>query len=114
MRFKSRSDVALYVWDYFYISHVPHEGDEGAWAAVERATHRIRQSEQYLDAPTPMDVRVRHARRVRNSVRAARRQIEQLSVRPDRWVIDRLDDLEAMADAVIKELGHDASRCGLN
>src|SRR5262245_32615956 len=87
---KRRSDVVLYVWDYFYVSHAPAPGDEAAWAVIERATCRIRESETSLDPPAPADVRLRSARRIRSAARLARRQIERLSSEPERWVVDGL------------------------
>ncbi len=103
-----RDHLALYVWDYFYIANVPRPGDERTWAAVEGATNRIRESQIYLDPPHPADVRVRHARRVRNSARAALRSIAQLSVAPERWVIDGLVALERWTEALTEELRDDA------
>ena len=104
MQSNDRSHVALYVWDYFFISNYPCKGDEKPWSAIERATTRIRESEIHLDPPTPPDVRVRHARRVRSGARAALRNIERLSVQPEPWVIDRLVELEAFTHELIKEL----------
>ena len=104
MHSNHRSDVALYVWDYFFIANYPCKGDEKPWAAIERATMRIRESEIYLDPPTPPDLRVRHARRVRSAARAALRNIEQLSVRPAQWVVDRLVELEVSGHELIQEL----------
>jgi hypothetical protein len=104
MQAKDRTHIALYVWDYFFISHYPATGDEEPWSAIERATLRIRESEIYLDPPRPPDVRVRHARRVRSAARTALRNIERLSSRPERWVIDRLVELEAHSDQLLKEL----------
>ena len=71
---------------------------------IERATCRIRESEPYLEAPLAPDVRTRNARRVRNAVRVALRQIERLSVKPEQWVIDRLGELEALTDDLIETL----------
>lgn len=104
MQASDRSDIALYVWDYFYISHYPAQGDEGPWAAIERATIRIQQSVAYLDPPRPLDVRVQHARRVRNAARTALRNIERLSTRPEQWVVDRLVELEAHSGQLLQEL----------
>jgi hypothetical protein len=100
-RLKTRFEVALYVWDYFYLSQRPAPGDETAWAVIERATWRIRESELYLDPSKPSDVRLRSARRVRNAVRTAMRHIKLLSVVPDQWVLDGLAALEAHADNAI-------------
>ena len=104
MHSKDRSHIALYVWDYFFISNYPSKGDEKPWSAIERATTRIRESEMHLDPPTPPDLRVRHARRVRNAARAALRNIECLSVQPEQWVVDRLVELESFSNDLIKEL----------
>jgi hypothetical protein len=99
-----QSHVALYVWDYFFISNYPSKGDEKPWSAIERATTRMRESEPYLDTKTPPDLRVRHARRVRNSARAALRNIKCLSVLPEQWVIDGIAELEAFSHELIQDL----------
>jgi len=101
MRAHTRSHLVLYLWDYFYVSHAPRPGDEKAWVAIERATCRIRDAEIYLDKPTPVDVRLRNARRMRNAVRLATRNIERLSAMPERWVIDGLAELEALTTELI-------------
>jgi hypothetical protein len=98
---KTRFEVALYVWDYFYLSQRPASGDEAAWAVIERATCRIRESEIYLGPSTPSHVRLRSARRVRNAVRTAMRHIKLLSVEPEQWVLDGLVTLESLADEAI-------------
>jgi hypothetical protein len=100
----TRSDVALYVWDYFYVRHVPAAGDEVVWAVIERATCRILESEPSLRPPMPPDVRLRSARRVRSAARLARRKIELLSSEPERWVVDGLVELETHADDIIRTL----------
>jgi hypothetical protein len=109
MRANWRSDVVLYVWDYFYVSKRPEQGDEKAWGVIERATCRIRECEVYLDAPTPADVRIRNARRMRTAVRVALRNIERLSSAPERWVIDRLVDLDRLTTEVIESLRDSAA-----
>ncbi|MBA3396360.1 MAG: hypothetical protein H0T89_27265 [Deltaproteobacteria bacterium] len=114
MKLKNRSEVALYVWDYFYCSNFPPRGDEKVWAAIERATCRIRESEPYLDPPTPPDVRIRNARRVRNASRVARRQIERLSIQPERWVIERLAELETLTDKLMQTLSDPARQLVLD
>jgi hypothetical protein len=98
---KTRSEIALYVWDYFYLSQQPALGDEVAWTVIERATWRILESETCLELSTPSDVRLRSARRVRNAVRAAMRHIKLLSVEPEQWVLDGLAALESLADDAI-------------
>jgi hypothetical protein len=108
MQARERSHIALYVWDYFFISNYPAQGDDQAWSMIERATQRIRESEMYLDPPTPPDVRVRHARRVRSAARTALRNIECLASRPEQWVIDRLVELEAHSDQLLQELSEAA------
>jgi len=105
-----RDHLALYIWDYFYIANAPRAGDRREWEAVERATQRIRESQIYLDPPHPADVRLRHARRVRNSARAALRSIAQLSVAPERWVIDGLVALERWTETMTEELRDEARR----
>ncbi len=104
MQAKDRSHIALYVWDYFFISHYPARGDDAPWSVIERATLRIRESEIYLDPPTPPDVRVRHARRVRSAARTALRSIERLSRRLEQWVVDRLVELEAHSNQLLEQL----------
>jgi hypothetical protein len=101
-RLKTRFEVALYVWDYFYLSRRPAAGDETAWAVIERATWRIRESESGLEPSTPSDVQLRSARRVRNAVRTAMRHIKLLSLAPEQWVVDGLVELDAHADSVIQ------------
>ena len=108
MRLNSRSDVVLYLWDYFYVSKYPEPGDEKAWGVIERATCRIRELELYLDAPTPADVRLRSARRMRAAVRVALRNIERLSASPERWVVDRLGELERLTDELVETLNASA------
>jgi hypothetical protein len=108
MRLDSRSDVVLYLWDYFYVSHYPERGDEKAWGMIERATCRIRELELYLDHPTPADVRFRSARRMRAAVRVALRNLERLSVSPERWVIDRLVELERLTSDLMATLNEAA------
>jgi hypothetical protein len=103
-RVKRRSEVALYVWDYFYIANVAPRNDEKAWQVIERATCRIRESETLLDPPTPVDVRIRNARRIRTAVRVAMQQIERLRVKPEQWVLDDLAHLAAVADHLIDVL----------
>jgi hypothetical protein len=108
MRLNSRSDVLLYLWDYFYVSQHPEKGDEKVWGVIERATCRIRECEIYLDAPRPVDVRFRSARRMRAAVRVALRNIERLSASPERWVIDRLLELERLASELVDSLNDSA------
>lgn len=108
MRLDSRSDVVLYLWDYFYVSKYPAQGDEKAWGAIERATCRIRELELCLDPPTPADVRLRSARRLRAAVCVALRNIERLSASPERWVIDRLVELERLTSDLLETLNGSA------
>jgi hypothetical protein len=108
MQANDRSHIALYVWDYFFISNCPAKGDERPWSAIERATQRIRESEVHLDPRAPADVRVRHARRVRSAARTAMRNIERLSIQPEQWVVDRLVELEAFSQKLLQELSADA------
>lgn len=96
---KTRSHVVLHLWDYFYVANSPRPGDERVWASVERATGRIREAEIYLDAPTPADVRLRNALRMRAAIRVANRNMDRLSARVERWVIDQLAQLEALTFA---------------
>jgi hypothetical protein len=103
-RFADRNEMVLYLWDYFYCSNTPVPGDEAAWAVIERATCRIRESEISLDAPTPIDVRLRSARRARKAAHLALREIERLSVQPERWVVERLAELVATTDTMIEAL----------
>lgn len=103
-RAKTRTQSALEVWDYFYISNVPQPGDEKVWGRIERATCRILKSDPFLHLSRPADVRVRSARRIRNAARLALRQIEQLSVAPEKWVLDQLAELEAVTSDLIETL----------
>jgi hypothetical protein len=77
---------------------------------IERATWRIRESEPYLDAPRPPDVRVRHARRARVPLR----QIPRLSRVPNQLVIDQLAAIEAVADGLIQTLSESAQHVMLD
>jgi hypothetical protein len=104
MRASDRSHVVLYLWDYFYVSKYPEQGDEKAWGMIERATCRIRELEICLDPPTPADVRLRSARRMRAAVRVALRNIERLSAAPERWVIDRLVELERLTSDLVEAI----------
>jgi hypothetical protein len=113
-RRKTRSDVALDLWDYFYVRHGPKPGDERPWSVIERATCRIIESASYLDPPMPLDVRVRSARRIRSAVRVATKQIELLSVEPPAWVIEGLAAFEVHADHVIRSLSEAARRVVLD
>lgn len=101
MRFTNRHDMVLYVWDYFYVSRVPASGDEKTWAVIERATCRIHASDGMLSLSMPPDVRLVHARRMRNAARLARKRVDDLAVAPASWVIDALVEIERFADDVI-------------
>jgi len=109
MRFKTRFEAALYVWDYFYVARYPAQGDEKPWAMIERATGRIRESEGYLRPDRPADVRLQHARRLWRAARVAKRHIEQLSTATEQWVLDELDTLESFARTVLDEVAGSAS-----
>src|SRR5690348_1883909 len=100
-KFKTRSELALYVWDYFYVAHTPARKDEAIWTVIERAVCRIYESEGELRSSNPSDLRLRSARRVRNAVRSALRHIKLLSVAPEQWVIDGLAELGTEADKEI-------------
>ena len=50
MKLETLSEKVLYVWDYFYITHVPARGDEATWRRIERATCRIRTAESDAEA----------------------------------------------------------------
>ena len=107
-RFKSTSEAALWIWDYFYISHVPAPGDRRIWRSIENATCRIRESEVDLDRPLPSDLRLRSARRLRNAARLAIRKIAELSVKPAPWVVEELAELEALAEELIETVSDSA------
>ncbi len=113
-KFKTRSEAILYVWDYFYVANVPAAGDEQPWRTIERAVCRIYKSDYDLDDSKAPDVRLRSARRIRNSCRVAMRHIERLSVQPERWVIDELLALEAFTDGLIRALSNIARRLVLH
>lgn len=109
MQLKTRSDIVLYVWDYFYIANMPQRGDELAWKRIERATCRIYESDHRLDAPTPPDIRLQAARRVRNAVRLALREIAGLSRAPEAWVVDGLLVLGGLIDEIIQTVSSGAA-----
>jgi len=50
------------------------------------------------------DIRLRNARRVRNAVRLALRNIEELSSRTEPWVLDELKTLEAFTADLVDSL----------
>jgi hypothetical protein len=108
MRATTRNQVVLDLWDFFYIRNTPGRGEEKTWGAIERATCRIRDAEVYLDEPTPADVRLRNAQRMRSAVRVARRNIDRLAAKPERWIVDRLAELEAVAVQLIRDLSDEA------
>jgi len=103
-RFKSRSEAVLYLWDYFYCANVPSPGDEHLWGKIERALCRVRESEPCLEARHPADIRLRDARRVRNAVRLALRNIRKLSSQPEPWVLDELASLETFTSELVDTL----------
>lgn len=104
MRFNTRSEAALYLWDYFYLAEAPAPGDEKPWAFIERAVCRLRAAEPYLDPPAPLDVRGRSARRIRSAARVAMRHIGSLAVKPEPWTLEQLVTFEALADDMIQTL----------
>lgn len=114
MRFANRSEAALYLWDYFYLSHGPAPGDEKAWGVIERAACRIRDTEYHLDARSPLDIRMRSARRMRSAVRTALKQIALLAAQPEPWVLRELAAFEALADATIRTLAESARQLVLD
>lgn len=59
--------------------------------------------------PIAPDVRVRSAQRIRNAARLAMRQIEQLSVILESWVLDQFAEREALTSDLIEALS-DAAR----
>lgn len=103
-QFRDRSEAVLYLWDYFYCANVPRPGDEKAWGKIERALCRVRESEDYLDTPHAVDIRLRNARRVLNAVRLALRNIGELSSRTEQWVLDELARLETFTAALMESL----------
>jgi hypothetical protein len=103
-----RSEIALYLWDYYFISHVPAIGDEQPWAAIERAACRILESEPWLDPPAPAHERLRSARRVRNAVHHIVRQLDKLSTETEDWILESLAALGIAAQAVIDALADSA------
>lgn len=105
MNRQERDHLALYIWDYFYLTHRPLPVDQAPWVRIEQATNRIRESQIYVDhPPTPVDVRLRHAKRVRNAARAALRAIAQLSVTPDAWTVDGLVAIEHSMELLAADL----------
>jgi hypothetical protein len=104
MHFANRHDMVLHLWDYFYVSRVPSRGDEEAWTVIERATCRIRESDGWLRDSIPADVRLRHAHRMRNAARLARKRVGDLAVAPEQWVVDALVELEQTGETLIAAL----------
>ena len=109
-RFKDRSEAVLYLWDYFYCANVPRRGDEEPWGKIERAMCRVRDSESHLETRYPVDIRLRNARRIRNAVRLAARNIEKLSSQTEQWVLDELARLETFATELIDSLSNKVRR----
>lgn len=97
--FRNRGEAALYLWDYFYVSHEPARGDEMPWRMIESATCRIQESEPYLAPSFPADVRLGHARRIRRAVLAILRNTARLSVEPAARIAAVLAYFEAEAVA---------------
>ena len=65
---------------------------------------RVRESESYLAARHPLDIRLRNARRIRNAVRLALRHIDVLSSQTDQWVLDELASIETFATELMDSL----------
>lgn len=108
-KFKTSSEAALYLWDYFYISNYPSEGEERAWSRIECATIRIRESEQLLGPEYPAVVRVKNAKRVRRAAREIVRLIGKLETLPALWIADVLAYFEVLAESVLEALKEEAA-----
>ncbi len=70
---------------------------------------RVRESEPYLDTRHPVDIRLCNARRNRNAVRLALRNIEELSSQTEQWVLDELANLETFTTELVDSLSKFAS-----
>ncbi|HEU0037199.1 MAG TPA: hypothetical protein VFQ53_41600 [Kofleriaceae bacterium] len=106
--------MALGLFDYFYTDRSPAPGDEKPWRAIEGATHRIVESEQFLGAAVPMDEQIRHARRLRRAVNTVMRKLECLSTPPQTWMIEALAQFAALADHWIDTYGATADAIVMN
>jgi hypothetical protein len=103
-RFQTRSEAALYLWDYFYVSNAPEPRDEKPWRRIENATQRIMELESSLRPTVPAETRLRSARLIRRAVRVVTGQIPRLHTRVPPWVREVLAVLEADATATIADL----------
>ena len=102
--FKSWGEALLYTWDYFYIANTPARGDEKAWATIERALCRVRESEYQSGETIPVDVRRPAVRRMRDGLRVAVRQTALLRVRPEAWVVAQLEALRLRFEVLHHQL----------
>jgi hypothetical protein len=103
-RFQTRSQAALYLWDYFYLSNAPEPGDERVWRRIESATRRIMELESSLQPTAPTDTRLRSARLLRRAVRVVTGQLPRLETEVAPWVHEVLAVLEADATEIIAGL----------
>lgn len=108
--FKSHDDRALYLWDYFYVSHLPGPGEDKDWKVIENAMCRLREAVAHLASPLmPADERVRHARRGKAAVTPTMKHLPRIShVEP--WVHAELAELATFVAQVIATHEGDARR----
>jgi predicted nicotinamide N-methyase len=107
-KFRTHDEMALYVWDYFYLARRPREGEARAWRRIECATERLKESVQRLTDRFPPEIRYTHAKRVRRATREIGNKLAQLESIPEPWVIRAVATLEALADRVIAETPEEA------
>ncbi len=104
MKLKSQSDMALYLWDYFYLREMPTPNEEKPWRRIECATLRIRESEPYLTESYPPALRLKNAKRVRRAVREILKLIPELESIPESWTAEVLAFFEVTSDSIIERL----------
>ncbi len=108
MNFETSCEIALHLWDYFYLSNAPSERDAKPWRRIECATERIRDSESLMCDSYPASIRVKHAKRVRRAVREILRLIPELDTIPSDDVADALAFFAVYSDEIIDMLSEQA------
>ena len=103
-RFESRSEAALYLWDYFYVTHTPQPDDQAVWQRLERAACRILTAEAFLRPMVSNDEQLRNARRLLGAVRFIARHLPRLKAEVAPWIAEVIVSLETDASAVIAAL----------
>ena len=104
MRFQTRAEAALYLWDYFYVSNAPDPRDEKPWRKIEKATQRIRELESSVRLTVPAETRLRSARLLRRAIRVITDQLPRLHTEVAPWVHELLAVLELDATTIIAGL----------